>query len=295
MKIEKILFPTKFRHLSLNALEQIVPLRDVGLKEVILCYIISRDDVGFVPFGGYLKEEEERLRAEARIRFEDWLQFLGKEGIGSKIVIEVGDPIPKLITVAEEEKVDLIVAGKKKVTNLEGIFLGSDTVEIMRRSTVPVLVSKYMVEFEYNGERVMRRNDRIFERPLLATDWSAPSERALQTVTFLKKVVKDVMVVHVIGTKISKNLDAAGLQRLERESEERLGSYARILQDAGIKAEAHLAAGGTVEEIIRLSRDLDASMIIMGTSGKDRLRDMLRGSVAHRTAELSELPTMVVP
>ena len=90
MKIEKILFPTKFRHLALNSLEQLYPLKAAGLKEVVLCYIIPRDEVGFVPYGGYLKEEEERLRAEARIRFEDWQQSLSKQGISSKIVIEVG-------------------------------------------------------------------------------------------------------------------------------------------------------------------------------------------------------------
>ncbi len=295
MKIEKILFPTKFRELALNSLEQLYPLKEAGLKEVILCYIIPRDEVGFVPYGGYLKEEEERLRAEARIRFEDWQQSLSKQGIGSRIVIEVGDPIPKLLRVAEDEKVDLIVAGKKKVTAAEGVFLGSDTVQIMRRSTVPVLVSKYLVEFDYNGEKVSRRNDRIFERPLFATDWSAPSERALKTLVFLKGLVKEALVSHVIGVKISKNLDKTGLQRMEQESKERLAAYCKTLQEAGIKAEAYLGAGRSVEEILRLSRELKASMIIIGTSGKDRIRDLWLGSVSHRVAELSEIPTLLIP
>lgn len=295
MKIEKILFPTKFRDLALNSLEQLYPLKEAGLKEVILCYIIPRDEVGFVPYGGYLKEEEERLRAEARIRFEDWQQSLSKQGIGSRIVIEVGDPIPKLLRVAEDEKVDLIVAGKKKVTAAEGVFLGSDTVQIMRRSTVPVLVSKYLVEFDYNGEKVSRRNDRIFERPLFATDWSAPSERALKTLVFLKGLVKEALVSHVIGVKISKNLDKTGLQRMEQESKERLAAYCKTLQEAGIKAEAYLGAGRSVEEILRLSRELKASMIIIGTSGKDRIRDLWLGSVSHRVAELSEIPTLLIP
>lgn len=295
MKIEKILFPTKFRDLALNSLEQLYPLKATGLKEVVLCYIIPRDEVGFVPYGGYLKEEEERLRAEARIRFEDWQQSLNKQGINSRIVIEVGDPVPKLLRVAEDEKVDLIVAGKKKVTAAEGVFLGSDTAQIMRRSTVPVLVSKYMVEYEWNGEKAARRNDKIFERPLFATDWSAPSERALKTMVFLKGLVKEALVSHVICVKISKNLDTTGLQRLERESKERLAAYCKTLQDAGIKAEAHLGAGHSVEEILRLSRELKASMIVIGTSGKDRMRDFWLGSVSHRVAELSEIPTLLVP
>lgn len=296
MKINKILFPTKFRHLSLNSLEQLYPLKAAGLKEVVLCYIIPRDEVGFVPFGGYLKEEEERLRAEARIRFEDWQKSLSKQGIGSNIVIAVGDPVPKLLRVAEEEKVDLIVAGKKNVTTTEGIFLGSNTVQIMRRSKVPILTSKYMVEYEWNGEKASRRNDKIFERPLFATDWSDPSERALKAVLLLGPVIKEALVCHVICSKMSRNLDADGLQRLEQESREMLGVYCKTLQGARIKAEAHVGAGrSVVEEILRLSRELKASMIIVGTSGKDRIQDLWSGSVSHRVAELSEIPTLLIP
>ena len=122
-----------------------------------------------------------------------------------------------------------------------------------------------------------------------------PSERALKTLVFLKSLVKEALVSHVIGVKISKNLDKTGLQRLERESKERLAAYCKTLQEAGIRAEAHQGAGRSVEEILRLSRELKASMIIIGTSGKDRLRDLRLGSVSHRVAELSEIPTLLVP
>ena len=61
MKIEKILFPTKFREFA-SPLESLLVLKEVGIKEVVLYYVIPREDVGFVPYGGYLKEEEERLR-----------------------------------------------------------------------------------------------------------------------------------------------------------------------------------------------------------------------------------------
>jgi len=83
-------------------------------KKVVLTYIIPRDEVAFVPYGGYMKDEEERLREQARIRFEDWQQSISKHGIKSTIRIEVGNPIPKIMSIAEEEKVDMIVAGRKR-------------------------------------------------------------------------------------------------------------------------------------------------------------------------------------
>ena len=58
MKIEKILFPTKFRELAFDSLESLLVLKEVGLKEVVLYYVIPREEISFVPYGGYLKQEE---------------------------------------------------------------------------------------------------------------------------------------------------------------------------------------------------------------------------------------------
>ncbi|MEW5746523.1 MAG: universal stress protein [Nitrospirota bacterium] len=295
MNIEKLLFPTQFKELAFDTLETLLALRRVGLREIVLSYIIPREEVAFVPFGGYLKEEEERLRNEARIRFEDWQRVLSSAGIASTIVIEVGDAVPRILAIAQRERVDLIVVGRKRLTMGESLFIGSHTMDILRRSPIPVLVHKYMVQFERSGETVSRVNDRIFERPLLATDWSGPSRKALEFILSLKGVAAKALVAHVIGSKLSKGLEQSELLRIERESKERLEQYCAMLREAGIDAEPHLSAGDEVRELLSLSREFDASMIVMGTTGKDRLHEFFLGSVSHRMAERSELPTLLVP
>ncbi len=82
MSIKKILIATKFRRLTLDTIKSLLPLKDAGLDELLLTCIIPRDEVAFVPYGGYLKDEEERLREEARIRFEDWQDDIVKAGWG---------------------------------------------------------------------------------------------------------------------------------------------------------------------------------------------------------------------
>ena len=136
MKFEKILFPTKFRELDFDSLESLLDLKKAGLKEIVLTFVIPTEDVAFVPYGGYLKDEEERLREEARIRFEDWQESISKKGVKSKIRIEVGSPIPEIMSIAEEEKVDLIVAGRGKKTEIEEVCLGSLRSRIEERSHV---------------------------------------------------------------------------------------------------------------------------------------------------------------
>jgi nucleotide-binding universal stress UspA family protein len=295
MEFKKILFPTKFRELAFNSLESILELKKAGLKEIVLTYIIPRDEVAFVPYGGYMKDEEERLREQARIRFENWQEAISAEGIESKIRIEVGNPVPKLLRIAEEEKVDLIIAGRKKRTVLGKVYVGSHTLELIRRSTVPVLVSKYMVRFEWEGDLITRVNDRLFTAPLLATDWSEPSEKALGLVSSFKELADKVMVTHIIGVKISKGLDKSELNRIEKESKERLEEYCDRLKKDGINAESHLFSGRSAHEIIRVAREHKASMIVMGTTGKDRFKEFWLGSVSHRVTESSELPVLLVP
>jgi nucleotide-binding universal stress UspA family protein len=295
MKFEKILFPTKFRELDFNLLESLLELRKDGLKEIVLTFVIPREDVAFVPFGGYLKDEEERLREQARIRFEDWQASVSKKGIKTKIRIEVGSPIPEIMSIAEEEKVDLIVAGRGKRTDIEEVYLGSHTLGLIRRATIPILVSKYMVRFEREGEVVTQVNDRIFTNPLLATDWSKPSEKAMEVLMALKGVVDKAMVTHIIEVKIAKGHDKSGLDRLEKESKRRLKDYCDRLRKAGINAESHLFSGKSAPEIVRVAREHKASMIIMGTTGKERFKEFWLGSVSHQVAEESELPVLLAP
>ena len=295
MKLEKILFPTKFREMDFNSLKSLLELKKAGLKEIVLTFVIPKEDVAFVPYGGYLKDEEERLREEARIRFEDWQESVSEKGIETKTRIEVGVPISKIMSIAEEEDVDMIVAGSGERTEIEEVCLGSHTLGLIRRATIPILVSKYMVRFEREGGLVTQVNGRIFANPLLATDWSKPSEKAMKVLMALKGLVDKAMVTHIIEVKIAKGHDKSGSDRLEKESKKRLKEYCDRLRKAGINTESHLFSGKSAPEIVRVAREHKASMIIMGTTGKDRFKEFWLGSVSHRVAEASELPVLLVP
>ena len=294
MIFKKVLFHTHFRDLALNALKSIMTLKAVGLESIILTHIIPRDDVSFVPYGGYHKEAEEQFKADARIRFEDWQTILAEAGINSSIRIEVGAPNAAILSIAEHENVDLIIVGRKKRTLLEKVYVGAHIMDILRRSKVPVLMYKYMVQFEWQGEQLSRTNDQIFKRPLLATDWSQPSENSLKSLDALKGLADEVLVAHVIDAKLSKGMDSEQRRQLESESRHRLKKYCQQIEQMGLQAEFHLASGKTVAELIRLSRDHQASMIVMGKTGKDWFQEYWLGGVSHQVAELSELPVLLL-
>ena len=295
MKFERVLFHTQFREYAFNSLKALLHLKKAGLKEVVLVYIIPREAVGFVPYGGYLKDVEKRIHAEAESHFKDWQKAIHNAGIRSVIRIKSGILNACILKIAEEEKVDLIVTGAKKRTTLEKIYVGSHILDILRRSQVPVLMGKYMVEFESDEGILSRKNSRIFERPLLATDWSDPSERGLSAIRALKGVVKSAVVAHVVDSKLIKGMDSSQIAELEKESNRRLAAYRERLRKEMIPAEIHLAIGKSVPEILRISRETEATLIIMGKTGKDWIEQYWLGGVSHRVAELSELPVLLVP
>ena len=295
MPFETLLFHTRFRELAFNSLKSIIELKAVGLKKVVLAHVIPREDFAFVPFGGILKDDLKRFQAEAHLKFDDWIQTIGDPQLTFSQRVEAGAANAKVLEMAETEKVDLIVVGRKKRTALEKVYVGTHILDILRRSTVPVLMSKYMVQYEWQGEPLMRTNDQIWKRPLLASDWSEPSQRSLDAVIGLKGLAEKIIVSHVIGARLIKNVDPAGVKRLEDESTARLKAYCKKIDDANIKNEHHLAMGRTVEEIIKISRDYGATMIVMGRTGKDWFKEYWLGGVSHRVAELSELPVLLVP
>jgi nucleotide-binding universal stress UspA family protein len=126
--------------------------------------------------------------------------------------------------------------------------------------------------------------------PLLVHDWTGPSERALDLLSSLNGIVEKALVFHDI--KLNDKDDAAVN---EKECKKKLDNCCKKLKSAGIKAEPHVGAGDVLEEILRISRERKASMIIIGTTCKDRLHEMFQGSISHEVTRISELPTLLVP
>ena len=279
--IQKILFATRFGEMALNSLETLFVLKEAGLRLIVLCHIIPREDVGFVPFGGYLKKEEEELKEQARIKFEDWQRVIAKAGIESKVAIEVGEPVPEVIRIARQEGVDMIVTGR-----------GDRTHDIIKRSWIPVLVHSYISSFEAEGKEVIRENRFVFDKPLLAAGSPRASEKVLSLLVSLAGAVVKAGVAHVIEKRA---LSGPGIEKIKEEEMLRLGRYCDMLQEAGIAAEPRLLAGKPEEELIDAARDAGCSMMLAAASEKEPRENAVMGSVARKLCETPEFPVLFVP
>jgi len=206
MEIKKLLFVTKFEELGFDALQSLLTLSKAALDHVVFITVIERDRVALRRGVGYQKKEEIRLRETANIRFIDWAEDLFEQGMEVGVYIPVGSLAGEVIKAAQKEDADLIVIGRSDKSLLEHFYSGSDIVEIIRRTSIPVLVYKPIAENAFVLERP-------FERILLATDWSPASLRAADYLKDLKGVVQQIDVVYVADKKELSGSSAMDIQK----------------------------------------------------------------------------------
>ncbi len=288
MSIKRLLYCTKFRDLSLQALKELFVLKKVGLEEIILLHIIPREDVSYVfPFG-YLEEEANRLKEEAELRFEVWGKEIRASGLNYRTTIKVGDPVYDIPAVCEEEKVDLLVLGKKK---RETLFVGSRTKEILKQVKVPTLVFKYKLK----EEDLEIENKNLFQRPLVAIDFSPPSLRALEFFYKLKDLFERGMIVHVIPSTKVEGSDKTRMKTLEEDASQKLDNLLKNYFENTEKVERLILLGEPQKTVLDLASEKEATLVILGRSEKTFIDRLFLGSVANYVLDRARTPVLLVP
>ncbi len=288
MEIRKLLFVTKFEKLGFDALQSLLNLRDVSLNHIVFQNVIERDQVSMRRGTGFQKEEAIRLKERANIRFIGWAEHLFEQGMEVGVYIVIGKLVPEVIKATQKEAADLIVIGRSHKGVLEQLYQGSDVTDLLRRTAVPVLVYKHLSE-----DSIHLKNP--FERPLLATDWSPASLKAIEYLKPLKKVVQQIDVIHVVDEKELKGTSAMDIQKTRKETRRKLDALCDIFEKEGIAARPHVYVGETDEEIEKATRECQATMVVLGSSGKTSWVERWLGSTPQTIAENSVFPTLLVP
>jgi nucleotide-binding universal stress UspA family protein len=288
MEIKKLLFVTKFEELGFDAVKSLLELRKAALNHVVFVNVIERDRVAMYRGTGYRKDEEIRLRETANIRFIEWAENLFEQGMEVGVYIVVGSLVSQVIKAAEKEEADLIVIGRSHKSMLEQFYSGSDVSELIRRTFMPVLVYKPIPENIIVLERP-------FERPLLATDWSPASLRAVEYIEGFKDIVQEFNIIHVVSEKELTGSSSMEVQKTRKGKRQKLEEICDALEAEGIQVKSHVYIGDPVQEIEKAARECHATMVVLGSSGKASWTERWIGSIPQSIAEKSAFPTLLIP
>lgn len=211
-------------------------------------------------------------------KLEGWEKRLADYGINSKTCMAEGPILAAISSVVDREAVSVIAAGLNR--DKKSLLHGSLTRQLLRAPALPVLILP-------NEAASTLMESSILTHPIFATDWSAGAEKALGYLLNFKGGIKELEIVHVIDRRLSV--------RDTRNLKKKLTELRKTFLDHDIDAEFHIYAGKRHEEIMLAAENYYATCIVMGTTGKSVLKDLLSHPCARYVAEASAVPTLVVP
>jgi nucleotide-binding universal stress UspA family protein len=234
----------------------------------------------------------DRLMAVSRVASETVTtrvaSLTGRAADDIDVRVDVGAPDEVIVATAEESGADLLVIGLAGSDSL-GKGPGATAVRIARHAHCPVLVVR---EGPVKG-------------PILAaTDLSDPAQGALSMAGLLSvKSAQPMVALHVVDySPIVVVPEAFGpgipIPVSEAEHKAILGAagerLVEVLGKLEIKADRLIEEGAPSERIVAAAEQIEASLVVIGTSGGGGLRRMLLGSVAEDVLRLAPCSVLLV-
>jgi nucleotide-binding universal stress UspA family protein len=206
------------------------------------------------------------------------------------IVIENGAPDAGVVETAEQFEASLLVVGAGVRQGMKESVLGTVSDRVVRYAHCPVLVA---------------RRSPGSHRIVVATDFSDKAAPAVEAGVEASKLLDaKVTLLHCIDIEPSQ-LVALGVPfgaspvvvppGVMEEVDRNANATLQGLKDRlGIDGDVRVVNGSAAESIVQTARELDADLIVMGTSGRTGLARIALGSTAETVASTAPCSVLVV-
>lgn len=239
-----------------------------------------------------LGEVSAAVRVEEARQLADRLAAIQARGIRTEIVSRVG-PADEVLTAASiEYAAELIVIGSHGHTGITRMLLGSVASSTIRHATCDVLVCR--------GPSVKA----LFQRPLVATDFSSASARALSHAALISAPGVTIDVIHAWQLPAgSWGATLLGQARFPWSTVRDAVLASARAQSDKLRAEhknlgntlnVELVQGPAASVITHAAEKNGHDLIAVGAHGHRGVRRLLLGSVAESTIRHSPCSVLVV-
>jgi len=282
--LKKILWATDFSDESQDAFVYAEIFAKTFGAEIVGCHVVP----GFSPEHYQsaivvieeLKKKEEHMKKIAVERFEAFQKTMA---VKFKYLIRDGNASKEIIAAAEEEKADLIVIGKKGLSAIERLFIGSVANHVLRHSPVPVLMTK------------KKPGKPRFKKILVPTDFSDQEEEERDYAWKLAKDFDaDITLLHVLELHdyefaprvLEEMLDSVLKKMKQRKRREE--------EDIKVKEEVYRAINAAVG-IVDYANTHKSDLIVISTCTQSKLERFFLGSTTEKVISYSHIPVFAIP
>lgn len=239
-----------------------------------------------------LDRQEVELIAAADAVLAHAARGLATSGADIEQVVVRGRPATAIVDSAAELPADLIVLGSRGHGTISSMVLGSVSAEVADHAPCPVLVARSprvtRVVLGVDGSTYAQAAEEYLGK------WPIFSHAAIEATSVAHTSLATSSGLALSGyapstddfTEIGKQV-VGDHQRLADEAAERL-------KRAGLRASARVIEGDAASELIRVARDDQADLIVVGTHGRTGLSRLVLGSVARRVMVHAGCSVLVV-
>lgn len=298
---KNILFPTDFTPHARSALKYAAAFAREEAGRVVLFSV----QTGKVPANlmtlpeRILQDQEKNWLLQLRQQVKELLADPLFAGLEVEPVIVEGEPADEIAKAVRDYDIDMVTVVTHGRRGLARALFGSTAEEIIAEAPCPVLtIRPPQHDFVHHrgGETEVRLN-----RVLLATNFR-PSSIAATGVAREMATAHDAELhaVYVIGDyfeQISVMFPEGGrsaLSRMRAEVKERMQTFGR---EGDGRVRTHVAEGRPYAEIVRLAAEIDADLIVIGTTVHASLFGgaPALGTEIERVVRNSPCPILCVP
>jgi nucleotide-binding universal stress UspA family protein len=231
-------------------------------------------------------ETVERNMREDAIRLVDRIVSLLPRDTGpvTKHII-AGSPADLVVTLAEQQKVDLIVLGTRGLGPIKERLVGS--------------VAHRVLTFAPGAKLILPCPLKALKQILLPLQGTYDTDHALRflqkkpfrdgTTITLFTVLPQNRPLWPVGASVAEQMESQAL----RDAEDFLKETAAKLGQMGYQTQVAAALGTPVEGILEKARALNADLILMGSRGRQGVTRVVLGSVSHALLHQGTYPLMI--
>ena len=192
----------------------------------------------------------------------------------------VGSSFAEIVNAVDKDGYDVVVVGTRGLAPWEEFLVGSTAKQLIRKCPSSV----WIVKAEHVGQPKV---------VLAATDFSDVSLKAATHGLWLaQQADADFHLLHFVDSNdvpddaISKIPKGSSLQQeINEEATKRMNAFVDSLSVDRSRIQMHLAWGTPWKEVSRLSQQLNADLIAMGTVGRSGILGILLGNTADKVLQ----------
>ncbi len=281
VSLDKILLATDFSPASDRALEYALSLARRYGSHLYVTHVVTPKGYSVIS-SDYASAKEQKYHQEAK----ETMAKLARSGcltnVAHSIVIEEGFLWPAIQRLIKKYGVNLVVAGTQGMGSMQKILLGSNSEQIFRQLSVPMLTVGPAApsEPEFVAE---------FEHILFATDFGPGAEKEAAFALSLAQEHRSKLTVLHVWTGPQR------LVALQRDSI--LRQMKDLVPDTHGEhclIDYRVVFGKAVEEILRVREDTQAGLIVMGAKQRKNLAGHVPQTTAFDVVSSAPCPVLTV-